>query len=191
MSSKYIVAFLCVALSFQLIACLPAAPEPTPTLPPSSTPEPTLTLPPTSTSEPTPTTEPTPAQVLKTSEEFVTAAWEAYDTNGFDAAIELAQECVSRWESNAIQQQSELTEAPPTGEVSDEEKQIIAANWALNDVGTAYFIIGASLQKQGKTDQAKEAYKKVQSFPYARTWDPRGWFWSPEEEATKRLAQIP
>jgi hypothetical protein len=140
---------------------------------------------------PTPAPAPTPTPLLSTSEEFVTAAWNAYNQNDFAKAIELALECIKRWESDATKQQAALTQAPPNGKVSDDEKKEIFANWALNDVGTAYFIKALSLEKSGKIADAKDAYNMVITFPYARCWDPKGWFWSPAEVASENLAKLP
>lgn len=133
----------------------------------------------------------TPTAILTTSEEFVTAAWKAHNGNDFDQAIKLAQECVNKWEAEAITQQNALSGEPPNGIVTEEEKKEIFAHWALNDVGTAYFIIAEASLKNGKTNEAKLAYEKVKKFPFARTWDPKGWFWSPAKEASKRLTSIP
>jgi hypothetical protein len=140
---------------------------------------------------PTPAPTPTSTPVLTTSAEFVTAAWNAYNKNDFAKAIELAQECINRWESDALKQQLVLTQAPSNGKVTDDEKRKIFASWALNDVGTAYFIKALSLEKLGKTADAKEAYKQVTTLPYARCWDPQGWFWSPAEVASENLAKLP
>jgi hypothetical protein len=140
---------------------------------------------------PTPAPMPTPTPILSTSEEFVTGAWNAYSQNDFAKAIELAQECIDRWESDAVKQQAALTQAPPNGKVSDDEKIVIFANWALNDVGTAYFIKALSIEKLGETADAKDAYNQVITLPYARCWDPQGFFWSPAEAASKNLAKLP
>ena len=37
----------------------------------------------------------------------------------------------------------------------------------------------------------KEAYMSVQQLPDARTWDLAGFFWSPAQEASNRLARLP
>lgn len=151
----------CVDLDF--VACVPSTPQPTPT----------------------------PTAVFTTSEQFITAAWNAFNNNQFPEAIDLAQECINRWENEAINQQSALTQAPPNGKVSNDDKKAIFANWALNDVATAYFIKASSLEKLGKNAEAKDAYQKVITFPYARCWDPKGWFWSPAEVASENLAKMP
>ncbi len=133
-----------------------------------------------------------PTPVFTTSEEFVTAAWNAFNDNRFTEAINFAQETIGRWESEAIKQQAALSQEPPNGKVTEDERKAIFANWALNDVATAYFIKARSLEKLGKIAGAKEAYWKiVTTFPYARCWDPEGWFWSPAEEAKNRLTKMP
>lgn len=163
MKSKFHIVFLIFFLALLTASCLPETQTPTPT----------------------------PTLILSTSEEYVTVAWNAFNNNQLSEANDLAQECIDKWETEAIKQQSMLTQAPPNGEVSEDEKKEIFANWALNDVGTAYFIKAWSLEKLGKSTEAKEAYEVATTFPYARCWDPKGWFWAPAEEASKRLAKMP
>lgn len=134
---------------------------------------------------------PTAIHVISRSQECVAAAWDNFEKNQLLEAINYAQECIDRWESEAIKQQSTLTEAPPNGEVSEEEKEAIFANWALNDVGTAYFIKAWSLEKLGESSEAKEAYEAAITFPNARCWNREGFFWAPAEEASNRLAKMP
>jgi tetratricopeptide (TPR) repeat protein len=63
--------------------------------------------------------------------------------------------------------------------------------WALNDVGTAWFILGEAYQNAGKNEQAAQAYKKViNEYSFAQCWDPKGWFWNPTEAAQQKLMEI-
>lgn len=133
----------------------------------------------------------TPTPTLDTSGAFVESAWNSFNKNKYSEAIAFAQECINRWEKDAVNQQSALTQAPPNGKVADDEKKAIFENWALNDVGTAYFIKAWSLEKMGKSADAKDGYKKTLEFPYARCWDDKGWFWSPAERAKENLAKLP
>ncbi len=74
---------------------------------------------------------------------------------------------------------------------SNENPDAVHAYWALNDVGTSYFIRGEALLKLDKKDEALAAYKAVMNqFNYAQTWDPKGWFWSPAEAASKKVAML-
>lgn len=143
-----------------------------------------------STPEPTPTPTPTPTVVPTTSEALTVAAWKALETQP-EAAIEYCQKCIDLFEDEAIKQQEAFTEPPPFGKVNEEQKKAIFSNWALNDVATCYFIMGQALAKLGRIDDAKEAYRGAQKFPYARTWDP-SWegFWSPAEGASKELSKM-
>ncbi len=63
--------------------------------------------------------------------------------------------------------------------------------WALNDVGTAWFILGQAYQNAGKNDQAARAYKKViNEYSFAQCWDPQGFFWNPTEAAQQKLVEV-
>ena len=94
------------------------------------------------------------------------------------------------FESDAISQQEALSEPPLLGSANSTQKQNILSNWALNDVGSCYFILGQSLENLGQLEKAKNIYVKAQRFPYARAWDPQGWFWSPAEGAKNRLDEL-
>ena len=104
------------------------------------------------------------------------------------------------FESDAISQQEALSEPPLLGSANSTQKQNILSNWALNDVGSCYFILGQSLETLGQLEKeqifktilekAKNIYVKAQRFPYARAWDPQGWFWSPAEGAKNRLDEL-
>jgi hypothetical protein len=117
------------------------------------------------------------------------AAWTALGNKDYQRAVDLTRQCISLFENQAIQQQQALSAAPPNGVVSEADKQRIFANWALNDLGTSYWIMGQALEHLD-LNAAKEAYRGTLRFPYARTWDPKGWFWSPAEAAAKRLTEI-
>ena len=164
-----------------------STPTPTFTRTPTSTPTNTSTSTPTSSSTPTrrpPTSTFSPIPGGVTSADLTNAAWAALGNKEYQRAVDLARQCIGLFESQAIQQQNALKEAPPKGVVSEEQKQIIFKNWALNDVGTCYYILGLALEALGRKSEALEAYKATLRFPYARTWDPKGWFWSPAEAAS-------
>jgi hypothetical protein len=118
------------------------------------------------------------------------AAWDALDDGQYGRAIESAQRCIDLFRDEAIRQQDALTEPPLLGAVSAAQKQEISSNWALNDVGTCYLIMGQALQTLGRIEDARRSYGEAQMFPYARAWDPQGWFWSPAEGASQRLAEL-
>ena len=115
--------------------------------------------------------------------------WKAFDAKDYSSAIKLSQEIIDKWESAALKQQLGISQEPVLGSVSEADKQIVLANWALNDVGTAYFIKGSALQNQGSLAEAKEAYEKAQALVSARTWDPdQQIFWAPADQALKNIS---
>ena len=61
----------------------------------------------------------------------------------------------------------------------------------LNGAGTCYFIKGEALSKLGKKEKAMAAYQTVMDeFPYAKAWDPRGWFWTVADAAKEAMAKL-
>jgi hypothetical protein len=82
-----------------------------------------------------------------------------------------------------LQQQGSLKEAA--------DKDSANTYWALNDVGTCYFIAGKALDDKGDKKGAVAAYKfLVDKLAFAQCWDPGGWFWKPADAAKKRLAEL-
>lgn len=122
----------------------------------------------------------------ESSSELTTAGWTALNANHYDHAIAYAQECIRRYEKEALAMQKELTEP-----VSSSDPEAVASQWALNDVGTCYFILGQTLEKQGKPADALKAYKRVtEKFAFAQCWDNQGWFWKPADAAKKQIKTI-
>jgi hypothetical protein len=123
--------------------------------------------------------------------QLTNAAWDAYKKGDFGGAIASADKCIQKFKAGADKEQKELgAKSPPTGAVSDEEKAVIFTHGVLNDVATCYWIKGSSAQKLHNTHVAKEAFTAVTMYPSARTWDPKGWFWSPAEDASNRLQDL-
>ncbi len=118
-----------------------------------------------------------------TSQTLTTKAWEAL-TAGDHKGVELyTKKCFQLYEGDAKKQQSELTEFLP------KEKAFDA--WALNDVGTSYFILGEALVAQKRLDEAKAAFERVvNDFGFAQCWDPKGWFWKVAVAARGRINKI-
>jgi hypothetical protein len=76
---------------------------------------------------------------------------------------------------------------PSTGDVTAQERRAIFAYGALNDVATCLWIKGRAFQHLGSSNDAVRAYLQITNYPHARTWDPKGWFWSPYDDALGRL----
>jgi hypothetical protein len=127
--------------------------------------------------------------------ELSSIAWKALGKSDYGLAISSASECVDTFGGEALRQQQTLlendTNPPPVGKVSSAERESIFANAVLNDVGTCYYILGQAFEKTDHMNEARDAYTRAQELTYARTWDLRGWFWSPANSAGDRLAQLP
>lgn len=119
------------------------------------------------------------------SSHLTTQAWKALNEDDFESVSIYVGKVLELYENKAKEMQTELTEYPW------ESKDKIFSFWALNDVGTALFIKGESMKKQGNADEAKDAYKKlVDEYFYAQCWDPNGWFWKPAEAAQQALDEV-
>jgi len=113
-------------------------------------------------------------------------AWQALDGKDYASVMGYTQKCIDMFKDQAVAMQKSLTAAPDT---SDKDK--VFANWALNDVGTCYYIQGKALDDQGKTKDALAAYKFLaDNLSYAECYDPKGWFWSPASAAKERVAAL-
>ena len=116
---------------------------------------------------------------------LVIKAWAALKANDLKAVEAYANKTVELYGEKARRMQSKLK-----GYASGSNDDIFKY-WALNDVGTALFILGEAYQNAGKNDQALLAYKRVMNeFSYAQTWDLCGWFWKPSEAARENLSMI-
>jgi len=120
-----------------------------------------------------------------TSSTLVQKAWAslaAKDLKSVEAYVNKADEFYS---SKAKEMQAGLqTFATGTNEQ-------IFKYWALNDVGTAWFILGEAYGNAGKKEQATQAYNKViNEYSFAQCWDTHGWFWNPTEAAQQKLVEL-
>ena len=119
-----------------------------------------------------------------TSVTLTTKAWKASEAKDYVSAAGYTAKCIEMFGAKAVEQQKALT-APLT------EKEQIFAQWALNDVGTCYFLQGQVLEKQGKTKEAIASYKYlVNNLAFAQCWDTKGWFWKPADGAAGRLKAL-
>ena len=127
-----------------------------------------------------------------TSETLTTRAWRAMDRGDYATAVIYTDKCIELYEEEALKMQADIHLKRQTQDVKRKQtNQEVFDNWALNDVGTSYFIKGEALVNMGKEDEAVEAYKVVMNqLYYAKTWDPQGWFWSPAEAAKKKVMTL-
>lgn len=126
------------------------------------------------------------------SQSLINNAWNAMDTGDYRKAIIYTDKCIELYKEQALEMQASI--ATKTERDKLERKltnQEVHDNWALNDVGTGYFIKGEALQNLGKNKEAVVAYKAVMNqLHHAKTWDPKGWFWSPAEAASKKVLAL-
>jgi tetratricopeptide (TPR) repeat protein len=112
-------------------------------------------------------------------------AWAALGSKNYAEAIAYANKCVEMYEKQAVEMQKELT-APVAG-----DREEVFKKWAMNDVGTCFFITGQAFEKQDKAPEALAAYKQlVEKVPFAQCWDTKGWFWKPADAAKARLKAL-
>ncbi len=117
------------------------------------------------------------------SQTLATKAWGALDKNDHRGVELYTKKCIALYETQAVEQASNLTDFAP--------KEKAHNYWALNDVATAYFILGRSFLAQGRVKEAQEAFNTVISkLPYAQAWDPKGWFWKVAQAASDKLSTI-
>lgn len=115
-----------------------------------------------------------------TSQTLTTNAWQALDVKDYDAVYAYTGKCIDLYKGKALVMQASMTDFAPKGTEFD--------YWALNDVGTCYFIKGKALKEQDKVSEAKEVLNIViKDFYYAQCWDPKGWFWKPAQGAKDLL----
>jgi tetratricopeptide (TPR) repeat protein len=120
-----------------------------------------------------------------TSSHIIQKAWAALAAKDLDQVLAYVNKNNELYAKKAEEMQKSLTEYPW------ENKDKIFSYWALNDVGTGYFILGQAYQNAGKDKEAKEAYKKlIDNYSYSQCWDPQGWFWKPAEAAQEKIAAI-
>ncbi len=96
-------------------------------------------------------------------------AWAALQANNLDLVKAYTQKCISSFEKQALDMQKGITAPVDT---SDKEK--VFANWALNDVGTCYFILGSALEKSGdKRARSKPIRRSRRNSPTRNAGTPR------------------
>ncbi len=107
-------------------------------------------------------------------------AWEALGAGHLENAVKYTERCADIYRDKAKAMQASLTSRPATAVVHD--------YWALNDVGTCYFIKGEALMKLGQDSEAMAAYQTaLDEYSFAQAWDPKGWFWSPADAAGQKI----
>lgn len=115
---------------------------------------------------------------------LVTKAWEALEKNNAPEAILYANKCIKLYAQQAHSMQGSLQDFPSGSNDN------VFRYWALNDVGTALFILGEAYRSTGQYEEEAQSYKiLINEYSYAQCWDPKGWFWKPAAVAERKLVE--
>ncbi len=107
-------------------------------------------------------------------------AWNQLRENNYNLAVIYADRCIELYKEQALKQQESLKALP--------KKKDAAKYWALNDVGTCYYIAGLSYLRQKELEKSKMYFNFVRdNLSYAQSWDNRGWYWRISEAVNKEL----
>ena len=110
-------------------------------------------------------------------------SWNALGEGKYEDALKYTEKCAELYEERAREMQASLS-AKPSSDVVNEY-------WALNDVGTCYYIKGEALIKLDKKTEAMAAFKIVRDeLYYSQAWDPKGWYWSPSDAAYPKIEML-
>lgn len=113
---------------------------------------------------------------VKPSSEYVREAWELNGQGKLQELDALVSEALAAYAPRAKELQAPLNAFPSTAQQDDYQ--------ILNDVGTVLFIRAEALMNYGKTDAAIAAFESlIEEYPWAKAWDPRGWYWSIKEKS--------
>jgi hypothetical protein len=112
-------------------------------------------------------------------------AWAAWAAKDYDAVIGYSQKCIDMYKDQAVAMQNALTTLPP--------KATASTQWALNDVGISYYLLGMAYQAQSKKPEAAAAYNFViNSLSFAQCFDPKGAgvYWKVADAAKGKLKEV-
>ncbi len=116
---------------------------------------------------------------------LVNRLWDSLGKKDLTLVMAYHAKLVSVYEAKAKEMQASLTE------FAWESPEKIHSYWALNDVGTGYFILGEAYRQAEKKEEAVAAFQAVvNNFGFSQCWDPNGWFWKPSEAAEQKLVEL-
>ncbi len=115
--------------------------------------------------------------------EFVNQGWSALGKINFEKVYQITDSCIQSFEAKAKKQAAQLDGFPAKGE-EDNYK-------AMNHVATCYFIKGEAYMREDKNEKAIQTFQEaIDKYPYAQSFDPRGWYWSIKEKAQKSINKL-
>ena len=119
----------------------------------------------------------------KNSQTLTVKAWDALKAKDYKAVIAYTGECIRLYQNEARRQQKKLKDLPLEDDAF--------TYWALNDVGTCYYLKGEAYFGLKRYKTAERAYKKVvKSFGYAQFYDPSGFWVKLKDICNKKLITV-
>jgi beta-glucuronidase len=115
--------------------------------------------------------------------QFVNKGWSALGKRDFEKVDQITDKCIQAYQEKAKKQASKLNSFPAKGE---EDKY-----QTMNNLATCYFIKAESYMREGKKQKAIKTFQEVvEDYPYAQSFDPRGWYWSIKEKAESSINKL-
>ena len=119
----------------------------------------------------------------ESSSDYVNKSWFELGKRNFSRVYELTGECIKKFSQEADNLAKTLNKFPPQAKINLYK--------VMNDVATCYFIKGEALMRQKKIQEAKKVFKEAaDKYPFAQSWDPRGWFWSVKEKSEATIKKL-
>ncbi len=103
------------------------------------------------------------------SKELIDKAWIELNTKNYDHSIELSNQCLNLILTDAVEMHKKNLENNSIQKIQETmDRDIIFANWAVNDAGECLFLIGEAYRLKGNKEQAEVYYHRViNEFPEA------------------------
>ena len=124
------------------------------------------------------------AQEQLSSSDLIARAWQAHGRRDAQTTLKYTQQCIDLYKDEADRIEVSLKTMPKN------KKEIDAAQ-VLNDVACAYFIQAETYLRQNKNEEAKKTFQFIiDKYPYAQSWDQRGWYWSIAEVSRQSINKM-
>jgi hypothetical protein len=110
-------------------------------------------------------------------------SWIELTNKNYDRALQLTQQCVEKYQDEALSQQKTLNAFPHSAEAR--------YYWALNDVGTCLFIMGESYYQLKSYQESYNTYQKLAcNFSFAQCYDPDKGYWKPSKVIESKITKL-
>ena len=117
---------------------------------------------------------------------WASTAVRLFSEQKYEDAIATVDACFQYWGPAAGQQQKKMYDqelkCPPTGKVKAKIRAEIEKDYLINDVSMALWAKARSLHELKKIELAVHSYAQCLYMSCGRSWDTKGWFWSPAQD---------